>query len=94
MDELLTDIQEDKLPTKDSQPVQPAQAIASTSNTNAPRERVISKEECWRMLSGKHLTTGSLLGMWKWAADLGWARYNFDMELTPENIRLLDAYDC
>lgn len=45
------------------------------------------------MLCDKHFNTGSLLGMWKWAADLGVARYNFEMEWTPENIKLLDAYD-
>lgn len=39
---------------------------------NAERDhtlRPISKEECLRFLHGKELTSGSLLGMHKWAID-------------------------
>ena len=76
---------------------QRSQAEASTSyadSSSTVTERIISKDECYRMLSDKVLTSGSMLGMYKWAANLGTARYNFEMEWTPENISLLNAYDC
>ena len=59
-----------------------------------PFERPLSKEECLRMIDTSAVfTSGTLLGMYEWAADLNNSRLNFDMELTRENIDLLNAYD-
>ena len=44
-----------------------------------PSEHVLSKDECYQLLRGKELTTGSLLGNFRWAADLGRAKWNFEM---------------
>lgn len=46
------------------------------------------------MLCDKELTSGSMLGMFKWAVDLGRARFNFEMNWDAESISILDAYDC
>ena len=42
-------------------------------------ERVLSKDECYQLLHDKELTTGSMLGNFKWAADLRIAKWNFEM---------------
>lgn len=94
IDEFFNEMEEAK--ALDREP-QRSQAEASTSyadSSSTVTERIISKDECYRMLSDKVLTSGSMLGMYKWAANLGTARYNFEMEWTPENISLLNAYDC
>ena len=59
-----------------------------------PSEKVLSKNECYQMLKDKELTTGTLLGNYRWAADLGRAKWNFEMpNWDPETINLLNAYD-
>ena len=55
-------------------------------------ERVLSKEDCFRMLSRQQHTTGSMLGMYLWAADLGTAHYNFDFDWERDDINILNAY--
>lgn len=44
------------------------------------------------MLSGHHLTTGSMLGMWLWAADLHSTRYDFDFDWERDDVNILNAY--
>jgi len=58
-----------------------------------PDERPISKDECITMLSRLEFTTGSLLGMWRWAANLGEARFNFELGWDAESLELLNAYN-
>lgn len=46
------------------------------------------------MLIGVEITSGFLLGTYKWAAGLGGAgRFNFNMSWDEHNISLFDAYD-
>jgi hypothetical protein len=64
-----------------------------TPPSDAPLERPISKDECYRMLMNEQLTTGSMLGMYMWATNLGEAKYNFVEELGWDDysLSLLDA---
>jgi hypothetical protein len=52
-----------------------------TQQEAGPSECAILKDKCYRMLRDKELTSGSMLGMFKWAADLGRARVQFRNEL-------------
>lgn len=36
---------------------------------------------------------GSLWGMFRWAADLGHAKFNFDFDFNKDDLSILDAYD-
>lgn len=45
------------------------------------------------MLGRQQLTTGSMLGMYLWAADLGTARFNFDFDWERDDINIFNAYD-
>ena len=70
------------------------QEIAEEKKLEAgPSERILSKEECYKMLRDKELTTGSMLGMYKWAAGLGKDMWNCELNWDAESISLLDAYD-
>jgi hypothetical protein len=44
------------------------------------------------MLRDKELTTGSMLGMYKWAVGLDCAKWNFEAKWDWESLCLLDAY--
>ena len=56
--------------------------------------RILTKEDCMQLFSTTGVPTGSsLMGVYRWAANLGEARYNFDTDFFPESIALLDAYD-
>jgi hypothetical protein len=41
----------------------------------------------------RYPTMGPLLGVFRWAANLGIPRFNFDIEFHELDISLLDAYD-
>ena len=56
--------------------------------------RVLSKEDARFFFDATCIPSSpALLGAYWWAADFGNTRFNFEMELTPENIELLNAYD-
>ena len=56
--------------------------------------RVLTREDCHTLFAATGIpTSGSLLGVYWWMVGLSTARFNFDMEWTPENIELLNAYD-
>lgn len=38
-------------------------------------------------------TEGSLIGVWRWAANLGEARYNFEVPHDQEDFSFLNAFD-
>ena len=64
----------------------------AASSSEAPR--VLTKEDAWFFFNATGIPTSpALLGAYWWAADFGNTRFNFEMELTPENIELLNAYD-
>jgi hypothetical protein len=56
---------EKSLPLNDESPT----ALPHCSDASASSPRPLSKEECLRMLQGKKLTSGSLIGVLKWAMD-------------------------
>lgn len=56
-------------------------------------ERALSKEDCLKLLNGQELDTGSKWGMFRWAADLGIARFNFDFDGERDDISIFNAYD-
>lgn len=59
-----------------------------------PFERVLTKEDCLQMFRvNGHPTTGPMLGVWRWAADLGHARFNFETEPVGDDYSFLNAYD-
>jgi hypothetical protein len=81
VEELLQEIEEERM--------------ASTSHTQqeaGPVERVLTEDECYRMLRDKELTFGSMLGMYKWAVGLDRAKWNFEPKWVWESLCLLDAY--
>ena len=78
---LLKEIEDDKL----------TQEVHTPPST--PQGHVLSKDECFKMLCMKELTTGSLLGNYLWAADLHRSRFNFDITWDAEGLSVLDAYD-
>ena len=63
------------------------------SSSTAPR--ILTKDEAYFFFNatGIPVSSPALLGAYWWAADFGNTRFNFEMDLTPENIALLDAYD-
>lgn len=66
--------------------------LSSPVEMNQPLT-VMTKADCLRLLGHQALTTGSLLGMYYWAADLGWARYRYDFDLNRDDTDLLNAFD-
>ena len=58
-------------------------------------QRVLSKEECLRFFMDTGVPPpGPLWGVWRWAADLGIARYNFVDEIgIDDDYSALNAYD-
>ena len=84
MEELLQEIEEEKL-TPEPQ----------TQQEEGPSERALWRDECYQMLSGQELNSGSRLGMYIWAVGLGqfWSNVEVDWK-DPESIDMLNAYDC
>ena len=63
-------------------------------NGEEPPPRILTKEECLSLFNVTGFpTSGSFLGVYRWAADLGHARYNFVRELDEHEYHLLNAYD-
>lgn len=72
----------------------PAQK-ASSSSPARPSEplTVMTKADVLRFLGNRALTSGSELGIYKWAADLGWARYRYDFNLEYNEASWLAGFD-
>ena len=59
-----------------------------------PFERPISKDEYLRIShASKEPASGSRIGNYMWAADLGHCRFNFDFDFATDDISILNAYD-
>ena len=67
--------------------------LPSTSNMEPP-PRILTKDDYLSLFRATCIpTSGPLLGIYRWAADLGHAQYNFTEELEEHNFHLLNAYD-
>lgn len=56
--------------------------------------RIHTKEDCLTFFCATGVPpAGALWGVYRWVADLGKTRYNFDIEPNGHNLNLLDAYD-
>lgn len=55
-----------------------------------PFEHVLSKEDCLRMFRDNHPTSATLLGVYRWAADLGQAWCNFDWDWDKDDLNVLN----
>lgn len=56
--------------------------------------RPLSKEDCLMLFIATGVPPpGPLWGVWRWAADLDTARYNFDVEVEGDDYSILDTYD-
>lgn len=54
----------------------------------------LSKEDCLTLFRATGVPPlGSLWGVYKWATDLGMARFNFDVEVEGDDYSFLNAYD-
>lgn len=59
-----------------------------------PFERPISKDDFLRRFNpNDQPPSGSNIGNYMWAADLGRCRLNFDFDFTTDDISILNAYD-
>jgi hypothetical protein len=63
------------------------------SEDTAPPLTAMTKTDALRFIGHRALTTGSLQGIFRWAADLGWARYRYDFDLDRDDTNLLEAFD-
>lgn len=89
VEELLREIEETRFADNETQ--LPQEEIPPTTS-DAHAEKPISKDECFRMLCDKELTTGSMLGNYMWATNRFEARYNFKrMTWDAEGIDLMNA---
>ena len=68
----------------------PPESIAS------PVPSILTREECMQLFvdTGVPTTSGALLGVYRWAAGLGEARYNFDLPPDVTDFSFMNAYDC
>jgi hypothetical protein len=58
------------------------------------QERILTKDDCIFLLRNTVIPPfGQLQGIWRWAADLGHARYNFEAPSFEEHVKLLVDYD-
>lgn len=63
----------------------PPESIASST------PRILTKEDCMQLFSTTGvLTSGSLYGVYRWAANLGEAYCNFETDFDPQSLSLLD----
>lgn len=59
-----------------------------------PTPRILTKEDCLQLFFTTGVpTSGSLLGVYCWAADLGHARYNCDLPPDTTDFSFMNAYD-
>jgi hypothetical protein len=69
-------------------------ALERIENAAPTVPRILSKEDCMTLFHATGVpTSGSLLGVYWWAADLFQTRLNFDIDFSPEQIEWLNAYD-
>lgn len=70
-------------PREEPSPSEPSQALP-----------ILSKDDCLAFfrLHG-HPTSGSLLGVWRWAANLDIPKFNFEREMDWNDLSFLNAYD-
>lgn len=65
------------------------------ASTSSMTPRILTKEDCLQLFRATGVpTSGSLVGIYHWAADLGKAYYNLETNFDPESLAFLDAYDC
>ena len=71
-----------------------AECVSTATLEQIPPLRVLSKDDCLRIFQKQgHPTSGSLLGVWWWAADLFRTRFNFEFDFAKDDLSILDAYD-
>jgi hypothetical protein len=59
-----------------------------------PSLQVMTKEDALRFFRQREFpTTGPLLGVWWWAADLGWSRFDYESDVDWNDLSFLNAYD-
>lgn len=62
-------------------------------STNPQLQRILTKEDCMTLFRATGVPPPSALwGVYRWAADLGWAHANFELD-DSGNYDFLDAYD-
>jgi hypothetical protein len=67
--------------------------LPNTSGADPP-SRILTKEDCLSLFRATgEPSSGSLLGVYRWAADLGHAKFNFEKELEDHEFHFLDEYD-
>lgn len=65
-----------------------------TEGASVEFPRVLSKEDCLTLFNATGvLTSGSLYGVYRWAADLDIPKFNFDTEPVGDDYSFLNAYD-
>jgi hypothetical protein len=56
--------------------------------------RPLSKEDCLTLFNATGVPPlGPLWGVWQWAADLGWARLPYEVDVEGDDYTFLNAYD-
>lgn len=57
-------------------------------------QRILTKEDCMLLFTATGFPPpGPMMGIYRWAADLGISRYNFEREIVDDDYSFLDAYD-
>jgi hypothetical protein len=66
----------------------------ASPSTPIPPLTVMTKENGLRFFRNREFpTTGPLLGVWWWAADLGWSRFDYESDVNWDDLSFLNAYD-
>ena len=86
VEEALTELASARCSPSALHPAEPSQQLHATM---VP----LTKEDCLRLFRDDMPPPGPLLGIYRWAVDLGRTRYNFDFNFDTDNISLLDTYD-
>lgn len=64
------------------------------ASTSSQTPRILTKEDCMQLFRVTGVpTSGSLLGVYRWAANLSEAEFDFEANFDPDSIALLDACD-
>ena len=65
-----------------------------SGSVQMPPLQVLSKEDCLKIFRTQgYPSSGSLLGVYWWAADLYWTRFNFEFDFARDDLSILNAYD-
>lgn len=71
----------------------PVQVVPSLTDSN-PTLPVLTKDDRLRFFrTHGHPAPGALLGVYRWATDLGMTHFNFEFDFDRDDLSLLDAYD-